>query len=108
MDALFAALRGAGQRLALAQRWLGSAEDADEPGYRLQALAADRAAHAEACACFDEAAARLNDMADNGELPPPFDQLPPRLTALQGELGAAEERLLRLAAEAASHPIGDA
>jgi hypothetical protein len=108
IDALFAALRGAGQRLAVAQRWLGSAEDADDPSYRLQALAAARAAHAEACVSFDDAAARLRGMEDDGELPPPFDQLPPRLEALQAELHAADERLLKLAAETAAHPVGDA
>ena len=104
LDALFEALRGAGRHLDAAQRWLASAEEADVPAWRLQALAAARAEHAEASAWLGVTGERLVGLAPGGDLPALLDPLPARVDALRSELQAAEERLLQLAARA--RPVG--
>jgi hypothetical protein len=104
LDALFAAIRGAGKHLEATQRWLKSAEEADGAGWRLQALAAAKVEHAEASACLGEAGEHLFALGSADDLPATLGRLPARLDAMRAELLAAEERLLRLAASA--RPVG--
>ncbi|EYF03492.1 hypothetical protein [Chondromyces apiculatus] len=108
LDAIFAALRSAGQKLDATRTWLASAEAAGTPGWRLQALSAARNAHGEARAYVADLEARLGRLGSGPELPPPLDVLPARLDAIRTDLKATDERLLRVAADAASQPVGQA
>lgn len=108
LDALFGALRDAGQELDAAQRWIAAAEQARAPVFRLQALAVAGRAHAAARACLDDAAVRLADLGRRGDLPPPLDQIPDRIDAARAALRAVEDRLVRAALDAATGPLGQA
>ncbi len=108
LDALFATIRDAGQRLSFAQGLLAGAERTASPGWRMQLVAAARGAVEEARAHFAHAEERLASLGSAEELPPPLDQLPRRLEAMGGDLRAADERLLRVAEAASARPLGQA
>ena len=103
LDALIEALRAVGRHLEVTRRWLSSAEEEDgSPAWRLQALAAARAEHAEATAWLAIACARLIDLGD--DLPAALAPLPARLDAMRADLQSAEDRLLCIAAS--TRPLG--
>jgi hypothetical protein len=108
LDALFATLRDAGQRLSFAQGLLAGAERTTQPGWRMQLVAAARVAVEDARAHVAGAEERLDSLGPADELPPPLDQLPRRLEAMRGDLRGAEERLSRVAEAASSRPLGHA
>lgn len=106
LDALFATIRDAGQRLSFAQGLLAGAERTTAPGWRMQLVAAARVAVEEARDHLTHAEERLASLGSAEELPPPLDQLPRRLEAMQGDLRAADERLSRVVEAASSRPLG--
>jgi hypothetical protein len=108
LDALFAAIRDAGERLVSAEHWLKSAERAAPPSWRMQFIAAAHRAQAEARAKLDDAENRLQHLGAVDHLPAPLDQLPRRLLAMRSDLRASEHRLSRVVLEAASRSFGDA
>ncbi|AKT41908.1 uncharacterized protein CMC5_061300 [Chondromyces crocatus] len=108
LDAIFAALRGAGQKLDNARGWLTSAEATSASAWRLQALAAARGAQGEARAYVKELEGRLAQLGPGAELPPPLDVLPERLEAIRKDLDATEQRILSIASAAATQPLGQA
>jgi hypothetical protein len=108
LDALFATIRDAGQRLSFAQGLLAGAERTVQPGWRMQLVVAARAAVEEARDHLGHAEERLESLGPADELPPPLDQLPRRLEAMRGDLRGAEERLSRVTEAASSRPLGQA
>lgn len=107
-EAILIAIRGAGQRMAAAGGYLGSAERAALPSWKWQLLHAAGREHAEALARLDEAEERLQSLGGAGGLPAPLDQLPGRLQAMRADLCAAEERIQRALLEAAHTSVGSA
>lgn len=108
LDAILAAMRGAGQQLASVAGFLGSAEKAPGPAWRWQLLAAAGQAHAEARRSLDEADERLAQLGAPDRLPAPLDALPERLRVMRAELDGAEQRLQDALAAAVGSPAGSA
>ncbi len=107
-EAILIAIRGAGQRMAAAGGYLGSAEKATLPGWKWQLLSAAGREHAEALARLDEADERLRSLGGTGGLPAPLDQLPDRLQAMRADLRAAEDRIQEAVANAVHSSVGTA
>lgn len=107
-EAIFIAIRGAGQRMAAARNYLASAERAGPPGWKWQLLTAAGRDHEAALAHLDEADRRLESLAGTGGLPPPLDQLPQRIQAMRVDLRSVEERIQKALTDALPSSIGSA
>lgn len=107
-EAILIAIRGAGQRMAAAGGYLGSAEKATLPAWKWQLLCAAGREHAEALARLDEADERLRRLGGAGGLPAPLDQLPGRLQAMRADLRVAEDRIQQALANAVGASVGTA
>ncbi len=107
-EGILIAIRGAGQRMAAARGYLGSAERAALPAWKWQLLTAAGREHEGALAHLDEADERLRSLGGTGGLPPPLDQLPQRLQAMRAELVIAEERIQQALMDAVGSSVGTA
>lgn len=107
-EAILVAIRSAGQRMVAVGGYLGSAEQAAQPGWKWQLLTAAGREHAEALARLDEADERLRRLGSAETLPAPLDQLPQRLESMRADLRVAEDRIQKALADAVSSPVGSA
>ncbi len=108
LDAIFSAIRDAGQKLDAAKVWLGRAEKAAGSTWQMPMLAAAQNAHVAARARLEEAEAQFAELGPRNKLPALLAELPDRLSLLRRDLDASSKRLLDAAEAAAARPLGHA
>jgi hypothetical protein len=108
LDAIFSALRDAGEHIVAAEGATMRAERTAGSQWNLPLIAAAEQAHRAARASLDAAEAELSSLAPTGRLPALLDELPARLDELRVRLASSEARLSAAETALAAHPLGRA
>jgi hypothetical protein len=109
LDAIFSRVRAFAQEIESSKRWTARAERTESQGWRLTFLREARAGFDRATGILHAIRARVAELGPPDALPPPLDRIHDNLAAMETDLGAHAEALVRLEArEAEQRPLGSA